>query len=477
MESELQSVIGAAAVVTPLLVTVLVYLFEGRLFNALLLGVFTGIACGLCALGLQLGGTVGLLVAIVLAAILAHRLGRSFGKRREHRAARKRGGIFVPALWLGFCASFAVGHWAAGPMGLFTITLPSIVLFWVLLYAISGLLLPRRDHCPWRDHWSSAFRALVSFSLGMNLPYYALVDREIVEVVQGNPFGQFFAGLGIVLSDAAHVPVIWDGLSFKQIGNPGLTFTGRFDQIYQTVDLRPQLRSFHVDAITKDGINIRILTFIPFRLNTGGLEPRIGNSFPVDRDRIYQAVWRQPVEAGKPRPWDQVVPIIASRILRRIISEYHCDELCETQDPSKDPRVEIRDRLLGELRRELVDYEIELIGGGISNLVPTDSAIIAKRIEAWRAEWERKIAIELGEGQANAVWEVETAYAQSQAALISAIQNVVRDRPDLDPEVLSKMAALRFIEALEDMACLPQVQDVLPDDTASTIGFLRRVLG
>ena len=31
-------------------------------------------------------------------------------------------------------------------------------------------------------------------------------------------------------------------------------------------------------------------------------------------------------------------------------------------------------------------------------------------------------------------------------------------------------------EALEEAACLPQVQGAVPDDTSQTIGFLRRIL-
>jgi hypothetical protein len=38
------------------------------------------------------------------------------------------------------------------------------------------------------------------------------------------------------------------------------------------------------------------------------------------------------------------------------------------------------------------------------------------------------------------------------------------------------MAALRFIEALEEMACRPEVQDAAADKTSDTIQYLRRAL-
>ncbi|MBN1139180.1 MAG: SPFH domain-containing protein, partial [Anaerolineae bacterium] len=357
-------------------------------------------------------------------------------------------------------------------LGFLTITLPSLVIFWGGLFLIAPHLLPLRDH----DRWVKAFRSLVTFNLGTNFPYYALEDREITQRVSGNPYGRVFAGPGIVLTDPAHAPVLWDGLNFTNVGQPGLTFTKRFETIYQTADLRPQLRSFFVDAITKDGIRIRVLTFIPFRLNWDGEEPKLRGSFPCDKKRIFKAMWAQPVESGQKRAWDEVVVITATRILRQIIGQYRCDELCECFDPGKDPRGEIREELKKRLAKELQEYEIELVGGGISNLEPEQSSVIEQRIKAWQAEWERKIQTVTSEGKANAIWEVERAHAQAQAALIAAVHNVVQERPGIDPELLTKIAALRFIEALEDMACTPRVQEALPEGTAETMGYMRKVL-
>ena len=472
MMQELNTVIGLTTVVTSLIAGLMAYVADRKLFNALMLWFYTTVACGLCFLGIQLAGWPGLMVAIGLVTVLAYRMGKGFGKKKEDLAGKRRGGIFVPALWLGFCGSFAIGYWAGGPLGLFTITVPSLVIFWVGLFAISGHLLPLRNH----GQWSKAFRSLFSFSLGTNYPYYVLEDREIVERVMGNAFGQFFAGPGIILTDAAHAPVVWEGLKFKAVGEPGLTFSDRFDQMYQTVDLRPQLRSFYVDAITKDGIRIQVLTFVPFRLNTEGQEPKRNGGFPLDKQRIYKTVWEQPVEEGQKRSWDEVVQIVATRILRRIIGQYRCDELCESFDPGKDPRVTIKDELVKQLRRELRGYEIELLGGGISNLEPVDMDISSERIAAWRAEWERRITDTLAEARANSIWQVEQAYAQAQAGLIGAVHSVVQQQQELTPEILSKLAALRFVEALEDMACSPQVRQELPPDTAETLGYLRRMI-
>ncbi len=464
MEPDLKSAIGILAIATPCVALVLGYLSERDLLGAGMLFGATAIACLLCFAGAAVGGWIGLLVAILLVIYPAYRTGKSFGQ--------ERGSVFVPALWLGYCASCAIGYWAGGALGFLTITLPSLVILWGGLFLIAPYLLPLNDH----GLRIKAFRSLVSFNIGTNFPYHVLEDRELPVRVPGNPYGRVFAGPGIVLTDPAHAPVLWDGLKFTGVGQPGLTFTKRFEIIYQTADLRPQLRSFFVDAITKDGIRVKVLTFIPFRLNWDGEEPKLGGSFPCDKKRIFTTMWGQPVESGQKHAWDDIVIITATRILRQIIGQYRCDELCECFNPGKDPRGEIRKELTTRLKKELQEYEIELVGGGISNLDPEPSNVIDQRIKAWQAEWERKIQTVAGEGKANAIWEVEKAHAQAQAALIAAIHNVVQKQPEVDPELLTKIAALRFIEALEDMACTPQVREALPESTAETMGYMRRIL-
>jgi regulator of protease activity HflC (stomatin/prohibitin superfamily) len=464
MEADLPIVVATIAIVTAVAAAFLGYISERSSLGVVMLGAFAALAGGLCFAGVRLGGWIGLLVAILLVTFLAYRIGKAFGK--------KRGSIFVPALWLGFCASCAAGYVAGGWLGLVLITVPSWLVFWGALFAISQSLLPIGDN----NQRTKAFRSLFTFSLGTNYPYQVLEGRELAVRVAGNPYGQFFAGPGIVLTGPAHAPVVWDGLKFKRIGKPGLTFTGRFETVYQTVDLRPQLRSFHVEAVTKDGIRVRVLTFIPFQLHTGGAGPELGKPFPMHEESIHRAIRQQPVEQGQKHSWDQVVPIVATRTLRKIIGEYRFDELCEPFDPDKDPRVDIRVRFVDQVRRELKPCGIEIIGGGISNLLPIDKSVIEGRIKSWQAEWKRKILITEGEGRANAIWEVERAHIQAQADLIAAIRQVVEHRPGINPDVLTNMAALRFIEALEEMACSPEVHRAIPDQTPEMLEYLRHAL-
>ena len=464
MNAELESTIRTLAIVTPLVTLVLGYLFDKSFFSAVMVGVPAAIAGLLCFLGVKFGGWIGLLAAIILVTFLASRFGNTLGKQR--------GTVFVPGLWLGFCGSCAIGLWAGGRLGLLTITLPSLVIFWGALLGISGRLLPLRD----RSQWSKAFRSVLTFNSGTNFPYYVLEDRTLNQRASGSPYGQLFAGPGIVLTGPAHAPVIWDGLKFKNIGNPGLTFTGRFETIYQLVDLRPQLRSFYIDAITKDGIRIKVLTFMPFQLNPAGQVPNLGSSFPLDQESVFRAVRQQPIEDGQKISWDELVRVAATRIMRKIISQYECDELCAPHDPDKDPRAAIRKDLVDQVREEVKEYGIELLGGGISNLDPEDAHVIEKRIEAWRSEWQRDIMVTLGKSRAKAILEIEEAYARTQAYMLSEMREAVEQCQATDLSAMTDMAALRFIEALEEMVCVPHVKEALPAATGETVAYLRSAL-
>ncbi len=464
MEPNLETTVGIIAAVTSAAAFPLGILLERTALGTITLGLLTTVACGLATLGVRLGGPVGLLVAIGLVAFFAIVVGRGLGKGR--------GAVFFPTLWLAFCASCGIGVWAGGMAGLLTITLPSLVVFWGALFVVSRCLLPL---CGSRQG-RRAFRSLFGFCLGTNRPFQVLEGRDLKLRVEGNPYGQFFAGPGLVLTGPAHAPIVWTGLRFVRIAEPGLNFTERFETIYQTVDLRPQLRSFDVECVSRDGIRVRVRMHIAFKLNAENRDPKTGTGFPFDEDSVYNAVWRQPAEEGERKEWDEWVQIVAVRLIRRILGRYRIDQLAETLNPAGRPRETIRNDLLRRLRNETDDNGIEIIDGWFENLDPIKESVITERTEAWKAEWGRKIRITEGEAQATALVEVERARIRAQADLISAIGRVVEYEHPIDPEALANLAALKFIEALEEVADEPRVRQGTPPGTQATLDHLRRLV-
>lgn len=416
MNLELAIVVGAIAAVTTVSAGVLSYLSERSAMAVGFLATLAAIAGSLCVIGTLFGHWIGLLTAVLLVTLLAYRIGARFGKKRR--------AIFLTVLWLGYCMSCTIGYWAGGWLGLFTITLPVLIIFWWRMLSLSRLLLPLADN----SQQGRAFRSLLTFSLGTNFPYHILRDGELNMVVSGNPYGQLFAGPGIVLTGPSHAPVTSDGMRFRGIGRPGLTFTERFETVYTVVDLRPQLRSFFVEATTRDGIQVRVLLSIPFRLHAKGQEPELGTSFPFDAQSIYKAVWQQLIDRGEAQSWDEIVPMWATLIAREVIANYRFEDLYRIEPQQYDVRTAIRNELLTRLQSTLEPKGIEVLGGGISNILSVQEDVT----RALTRGWQERLQKQADEQQLK---QLRSWRAQALARFLSEILDVCEGSEEVDDMV------------------------------------------
>lgn len=388
--------------------------------GVLILGISALFATTLCLVGTimgynlqdEQGAWLGLLAGIVLAVpVITLTLGMFVEKRARRFAIR---------LWLGFCGLAIFGHLAGGWIGLLTITLPAIALFWIGLYRISAYILPLRN----KSQRGQVFRSLLTFSMDTNYPYYFVdANGQLDKRVEGNAVLQFFAGPGIVYTDCDHATYVSNGIFNNRVFEPGLNFSDRFDQPPQIVDLRPQLRIFSVEALTKDGISVNVLTFIPFKIDSGG-QAQLGQSFPIRHKAIHAAITSGLTErtddnhSVPKHEWDgQLVPLTATPIVQDVISEYNIDELCVPGN-----RTKITDEVVNRLTEALQPVGLKVIGGGIGNLVPKDEIVIEKRLDNWRTEWERKILEQLGPDKHEYLMELD--WAKTEADIIKRLAEV-----------------------------------------------------
>jgi SPFH domain / Band 7 family len=468
------SALFGSAIVTVAMAIVFGYWMAQKI-GAFVLSVLSGVACAICIVGAKLGGKVGLIVAIVVVAALAYGLGNWL--------LRRRGAWTLGVAWVVWCAVCVSGYLMAHLAGLVFITLPAVVLFWIGAYWLAPKLLPLRDKAPLSDRLKS-LRALLTYTLGTNYPYYTIENRKATMQVKGNPFQSLFAGPGIIITSCDHTVIITNNFNITQIPDPGLIFTGRYENINEVMDLRAQLHAFTIEAITKDGIRIKVLTFVPFRIQAGDW-PRSGAAFPFRKSAAFQAVQARlieplreqkdgaAVESRQTHAWDETVDIVATRIVRRIIGEYTFDDLCAPYQPQREPRNEIIQRLRQDLKNELSTVGIEPLGGGISNLLPADNQLLQQRIGNWQAEWERRITAEIGKGEADYIRMVESARAQAQADMIRTISEGF-ERAGPSEQITSEVIALRFVEAMEKMIQSPEVQQALPPASAETVEAMKR---
>lgn len=524
------------------------YLLQ-KTFGAFLFAVLTLLSFFLL-LALALVSPFAMILGMIIIGLLGSLLGKIMFKTK--------GALIIVTLWSSLCGLFGIGYFLSEIAGVVLITIPAMLLFWFVIFRLMAWhVLPTEG----KEQRILAMKSFLTFNLERNYPYYVVEDRIADLRVKGNRFGQAFVGPGIVLTGADHVVLIWDGLNYKGVRPPGLTFTDRFEEIKEVFDLRPQLRSFMVKATTKDGIALDFLAFVPFRISTGEEAPSFnietevmpkekevvqeefvfhysqtiddsqypemtqlpakkggprkkhtitGNPFPYSEDAVIRAARAQmieyrrqgegkaQVESRNSKPWHELVPLMADRVLKNIIAQYTFDQLCEPFDPQRDPRTEIRERYLTDLKAAVEPWGVQIVGGGISNLMPADKAILNTRIEHWRTLWAPKIIAQLGKAEAEALSLEAEARALAYKELITRIgstlaqyqgtseeyaddhhQGEQRRQATLEKceEAYKKLgswaAVLQFIDTIENMMGNEMVRRALPGDVISTLNMLK----
>jgi regulator of protease activity HflC (stomatin/prohibitin superfamily) len=422
-----------------------------RLMGLIIITVGLVLACGITLAGVAVGHGLaderGAWIGLVAGILVGGLVGCGFlGKMI-------RGHSFQTLLiaWYGYGALCIFGHLAAGWLGLLTITLPAILVLFAGLSRVANRALPLKD-----SDRRQAFRSVLTFTLGTNYPYYVVEEGKLDKRVDGYPYGQFFAGPGIILTRCDQVAYRTDGIRMLDLAQPGLTFTGKFELPPKVVDLRPQLHVFTVEALTSDGIQVQAEVYVPFQIARGGQKPELGQPFPFRRGAIYEAVFKEPVEPSPVGPpaesqaWTAgLIPTVATRALQDILSQYALDELCAPKNPAGIPRNPITEALRIRVKDEIKPYGVEVLGAAIDNLKPVNDRISKRRIDTWRTEWVQQAWRELSEGDAQRIRQIQIARAEAEVEVVLKLGRVVEQ--SLAGGESETALALRFIDCLGEI--------------------------
>jgi len=497
----------------------------------------TSIFCGLVLWALSVRDQI---VFFLIAGTLSIRLvGPSLRFEPSHKSFRR---WLLPAVWLYYWATACIG-WQYGWLGLFFFTLPTLLVAEIGFLLVAGRLLPfpesdlyRGKRAPraagtvptfreeiqdfidlfrysrnkdarreWFEQRRKALRCLLTYALGTNYPYYVVIDEKIryrteeerawltgeerlVQRAEGDRFGSFLSGPGIILTGCDHAVVISAGVEFKGAKGPGIVFTDYADEPMQAIDLRVQLRAFSVKAWTKDGIAVKVTTFIPFQIDTGKKGPTLREGFPYRPSAVFKAVQAQSMEhEGESQvptdisklAWYDLPQLIGERVMRDVLSRYEFDELYAPFELYDDfgghPRAQIAKALRDKLDEELPKFGIKRIGGGISNIEPVNEDVIERRVEAWRAEWMRGVMLQRAEGQSTRLRLVEQARAQAQTDIIVSIGKRIAQMRNVGEATRLDAILKYFIEVLEQLADRKELQQLLPSDMDSILKNLHGV--
>ncbi|MGD1991607.1 MAG: SPFH domain-containing protein [Anaerolineae bacterium] len=402
--------------------------------------------------------------------------------------SRRRFGFVVAALWTWSWGTVILGYLFGGWIGALLISIPTFIGPAIVLYRTARHLLPLRDESQHRQ----ALRAFLTFLLGNQYPHWIVHSDEwrLKKVEQqtqigGSPFVPILAGPGVVISRCDHTAIVSDGVDFKGAKPPGLNFTSWAESVPQAIDLRVQLRAFDVEGRTKDGIGIKVLAFTPFQLDCGSEVPRLGEPFPYRTSSAFRAFHQaqliehsgmgQIPERTEALLWDDLPQLIGTRILRDILAEYRFDDLCAPFRLAEDPRTKIADEFNYRLKKELKPCGINLVGGGISNLLPVEESrrqIFEQRIRSWQVRWVRHVMQLQAEGQRSRLRQIEKARAQAQVEAIQAISDRMAKIEDTRGGISSEDIFTLFIDVISQMAVRPLVRRLLPEDVAESVAMM-----
>lgn len=369
------------------------------------------------------------------------------------------------------------------------------VAYFLCLFVISGFLLPfpppdtgttRGDRLRQRlRNHQTVFKILLDYVGGTNYPCWVITDEpreedKVEERVRGDPLAPFAFGNGLILSDCDHAVAVSDGIKFKGVHGPGLIFTGFAERPMRTLDLRPQPRAFTVQGLTRDGIQVKVLASTPFQIDRGEQQLEPGKPFPYRKSAAFRAVHAQMMELPeKPdhpqHSWDELPKLIGTRILQDILSRYRFDELYEYGLDEELPRVRIAREFRQRLKAELEPLGIQLIGGGISNLLPVKDELLKERIRHWQADWVRRILARQAEGQKERLWRIEQARAEAQANLILTLGERLAELERPGAPIPPHRIITQFLQILEEMTQQPMLRRYLPRETPEELRRLGRM--
>jgi len=407
----------------------------------------------------------------------------------------------IGALWVVWVC------YVASEKGVWGLALPSIIVGLLLgvvmllggMYWVAGFVLPTEEG---KAERGKIFKSMLDYAANSNYPFYVIKKEayaeDKIEERSGEPFSYMALGPGIALSPCDHAVVVSNGVNFEAFGSP-VVFTGFAQRVVHALDLRPQLRTFLVQGLTQDGIQVVVQpAFTPFQVGLGSSLPEKPDSerllpclFPYDSGSTVRAVLAQPREryktdAGgegthweeKGVQWDELSAIYGVRILQDILSRYRFDEL---YGPLSDirgeiPRVRIARDFCDEVRAELRAVGITLVGGGIGNIKPVQTEVLEQRIRSWQAGWTHRVVLRQARSRAEWLQRVERVRARAQADLIMAFGERLANLQRLSTHVSPEGVAEQFLEVLEELARQPPLQPYLSHETEQDMRRLKENL-
>lgn len=387
------------------------------------------------------------------------------------------GGTLAGAGWI-FFKLHLTDVWRTLPAFLFFIMTPPTVAT-LLLFSWSADLVPISS--PQEDGRRKALALIMGFYSGVPKPMHRIINGKNKLFIPGHSVNGI--GPGWVMTESDNAVVLKGNSKIQRIVGPGGIFT-RMDEVpYEILDLRQQVRTTHIQAITRDGIKVRLQITLVFQIQPGHRPPHFGLPWPYAREGAWRIVLasevnpegRTPLDAHLSHPWSDIPLEMAQVVIRQTVIDYTLDKLYGTPNQTLSPRQKIGADTRTRLVDRLAPQGFHIVSCNIGKITPVDSTVTEQRIKAWKSRWIRQLMTWQGTVQARRFEHFASIQNRARVDLLSHFIEATHTAIQQSGENTGwNLVAYNLLENMERLAREPEIQNFLPETALPALTELRQ---
>ncbi len=439
----------------------------------------------------------------------------------------------VPVLGLAFVLVTALGVLAYAlltpglsyaRLGLCSVSLvmPPLFSIW-LLSTWAPMVVPLAPGTEGRSR--EALAMVLGFFTAVPKPTWVVEEGLVHTRIEGNPWAG--TGSGLLITEPENVVILKSGSQIGRVVGPGAALTGPGESPYRVVDLRNQVRTTSVDAITRDGIEVRVPFSVYFRVSRGHRQIRLNEPWPYRNQRdVLQILFaeevdptgRSPLDANVPQPWEDLPTKVASHKLEQAISFYSLEQLYDgiaggvpSGDASGETNVDGQGELLkahrrleaalvlpparelgdaltratiGKLvwrsvRQNLASRGFDVFDGNIGGSIePLNRGVIEQNVEAWKSRFIIKVMDWHAAVERKRFSALERIRQEArEKLLVEMVEEASRRIHATGDTTQRDLVAYYMLSSLIRIAGAPEVQRLLPESALPTLRHLYEQIG
>jgi hypothetical protein len=284
----------------------------------------------------------------------------------------------------------------------------------------------------------------------------------------------------VVYQDSA--VVLEQGGRLTRIVGKGIHEVGRFEKIYDVIDLRPKRAIRTVKAMTREGIPVRWDVELQYQIDSGHEVASDHAPYPMSPDVVLRAATSKWVSNSRSQPdlrWeDRLTFVEIDRHLRLMLASRRLDQLIGLTEDQRAVREAIQAELETRVRQAAPKAGAKILGVRLDSLSVED-AVTQQWIKAWKANWQNWSAKRLAHAEAASIHQYEVAKAEAQMQMTSQITEAIQQHlanRTIPAQALPQMILMRLFSVLDRADFAPASRVFFPTQTMNALAGIRRAL-